>query len=178
MSKVIDMLPRLKTNQTESSVDRLKAPSVVGGNHAAPVINLDEKKQTILFQERRQVKRTILSEFVSSMVIVPEKGLLKISLYDVSEDGLSFDLESKEGQFKVGEEISLRVYMNQKTYFPVVVTVKHMTTYEDEGVTRHGVEYVKTASVNGALQHFVKFLEAATTSLKSDNGDFMINHSS
>ena len=178
MSKVIDITPRLKTGHTGNSSETLKTPSAVGETTPAPVINLNEKKQTILFQERRQVKRTILSEFVSSMVIVPEKGLLKVSLYDVSEDGLSFDLETAEGQFKVGEEISLRVYMNQKTYFPLIVTVKHMTEYKDEGITRHGVEYVKTASINGALQHFVKFLEAATTSLKSDNGDFMINHSS
>lgn len=142
---------------------------------SAEIVNFTESKQKILFHERRQVKRTILSELISSMVVIPEKGLLKVTIHDISEEGVSFDLEDSQGKFKVGEEVSLRVYLNQKTYFPIQVTVKHVTPDPEEGVVRHGAIYLKNESNHVALQHFIKFIESADFNLKNDSGDLMIN---
>ena len=162
MSKVINLLPRLKT---------VAQPGI---NHsAAEVVEFETEKKKLLFQERRQVKRTLLSEFVSAMIVLPEKGLLQVSLYDISEEGISFELDSLEGHFKVGEEILMRVYINQKTYFPVQVTVKHVTADAESGTSRHGAEYLKGQVQDVALQHFVKFIESAGEGLKKDNGDLV-----
>lgn len=166
MSKVIDLVPRLKTVNTADKVDHVKN---------AEIVNFDESKQKILFNERRQVKRTVLSDLVSSMVVIPEKGLLKVSLHDVSEEGVSFELEESQGSFKVGEEVSLRVYLNQKVYFPIQVCIKHVTPVPDEGYIRHGAVYLKNESSHVALQHFIKFVESIDFDLKNDAGDFMIN---
>lgn len=164
MSKVIDIVSRLKT---------VNQDSVIKQQENAEVVDFLQTRQQILFHERRQVKRTILSEFMSSMVVIPEVGLMKVMIHDISHDGVSFDVEVVKGQFKVGEEISLRVYLNQKAYFPVQVVIKHVTEVPDEGVFRHGAEYLKDIDNNVALQHFVKFVESASIGLKSDSGDLM-----
>lgn len=183
MSKVIDLVPHLKTVNTSHSSAQGSAHNLPAANQAlntqsAEVVNLEDKKQTILFHERRQVKRTILTEYISSMVVIPEKGLMKVAIHDISEDGISFDLENTYGNFKIGEEVALRVYLNQKAYFPIQVTIKHVTPDPEEGVVRHGSVYLKNEENNVALQHFVKFVESASMGLKQDSGDLMVTRTS
>lgn len=163
MGKVIDLTNRLKTLAPAEPVYQ-----------TANVVDYDEQKQKILFHERRQIKRTILTEFVSAMVVIPEKGLLKVAIYDISEQGMSFDMEYDQGSFKMDEEISMRVYLNQKTYFPISLQVKHLTEEKTEGVIRHGAVFLKQASTDAALQYFVKFIESVSQGLKKDDGDLMV----
>ncbi|MBK7890386.1 MAG: hypothetical protein IPJ84_05895 [Bdellovibrionales bacterium] len=63
------------------------------------------------------MKRTILSEFIGAFILVPEKGLQKVSIYDISDNGIAFDLDLGGGMMMEGEEIAMRVYLNQFTYF-------------------------------------------------------------
>lgn len=162
MGKVIDLTSRLKS----------LAPTEHGAQ-ALNIVDYNEQKQKILFHERRQIKRTILTEFVSAMVVIPERGLLKVAMYDISEQGISFDMEFDQGAFKVDEEVSMRVYLNQKTYFPITVQVKHVTSEAIEGVNRHGSVFLKQPATDAALQYFVKFIEAVSQGLKKDEGDLM-----
>ena len=141
----------------------------------AGVLDMTAKREIILSEERRQVKRTILNEFIGANVIVPDRGLLKIALHDISVDGLAFDLEPGVGQFDKGDEIAVRVYMNQKTYFPFSVKVRNVRYIEDEGVYRHGGELTKGNLNENALFHFVKFLETVSASLQTDNGDVTVS---
>lgn len=163
MGKVIDLTSRLKNLAPTPKVKE-------DGN----LVNYDEQKQKILIHEKRQIKRTILTEFVSAMVVVPDKGLLKVAIYDISEQGVSFDVEFDQGSFKVDEEVSMRVYLNQKTYFPITVQVKHITEENIEGVTRHGAVFLRQVATDAALQYFVKFIEEVSQGLKKDNGDLMV----
>lgn len=166
MSKVIDLVPHLKT--VNSAIKEPTAPT------GAEVVNLSDEKQKILFHERRQVKRTILTELMSSFVVLPEKGLMKVDIHDISEEGISFDVENINGSFKIGEEITLRIYLNQKAYFPIQITIKHITPDAETETIRHGSAYLKNDDNNVALQHFVKFVESASMGLKKDLGDLMI----
>lgn len=163
MGKVIDLTSRLKSLAPTPKV-----------KEAGNLVNYDEQKQKMLIHEKRQIKRTILTEFVSAMVVVPDKGLLKVAIYDISEQGVSFDVEFDQGSFKVDEEVSMRVYLNQKTYFPITVQVKHITEENIEGVTRHGAVFLRQAATDAALQYFVKFIEEVSQGLKKDNGDLMV----
>ena len=165
MKNVIDLTQRLK-NQKQGK-KTAHAP--------APVIDMTEKRQEILMQERRQVRRTILSEFVGACAVIPEKGLVKVSLYDISENGMAFDIESSVGHFGLNEEVAMRVYLNQQTYFPFVVTIQNLRKIGDENVYRHGANFVKDSINNEALHHFVKFIETVSASLKGDNGDIMVS---
>ena len=163
MGKLIDLTSRLK-----SLVPAEKS------KESANVVDYAEQKQKMLMFERRQIKRTILTEFVSAMVVVPDKGLLKVSIYDISEQGVSFDTEFDQGAFKVDEVVSMRVYLNQKTYFPITVQVKHIVNETTEGVMRHGSVFLRQAATDDALQYFVKFIESVSQGLQNDNGDLMV----
>lgn len=167
MSKVINLVPRLKTVAPEVTKNS-------EGKAGSDVMNFDELRQKMLTHERREVKRTILTEFVSAMVVLPEKGLLKVAIYDISEEGISFDVELEHGQFKVEEEVSMRVYLNHKTYFPISIKVKHLKDEHDEGVVRHGAVFQKGAATDAALQYFVRFIETVSQGLKKDEGDLMV----
>lgn len=166
MGKVIDLTSRLKTVASGQQ-------QTVSSHQANEVVSYEENKQRILFHERRQVKRTILTEFVSAMVVLPEKGLMKVAIYDISEEGISFDVDMGQGQFQMDELVSIRVYLNQKTYFPITAQVKHITEEKLEGVVRHGSIFLRGASTDAALQYFVRFIESVSAGLKKDDGDLM-----
>lgn len=142
----------------------------------APVVDMTERRNEIIQQERRRVRRTILTEFIGAFAVVPGQGLMKVSLYDISETGISFDLENDNGQFQAGEEVAVRVYMNQCTYFPFTVKINNLRQIEDESVIRHGASFILGTVNEIALFHFVKFIETVSASLEKDNGDVMVSN--
>ena len=162
-NNVIDL--NLKRSKQEDKSDKL-SPRAKGS-----LLDMTERRQAALQNERRQVRRTILSEFVGAFVLVPGFGLKKVSLYDISDRGLSFDMEFEIGGLRVGEEIAMRLYLSQFTYFPFVITVTNVREEPEEGVIRHGGNFVKDTINDKALGHFVKFIENVSLDLKRDNGD-------
>jgi hypothetical protein len=177
-SNVIDLKPLLKTKKSgklHKVPGLLKAPS-------APVIDMTEKREEILSKERRDKRRTILTEFVGAFLVLPNMGmnlggLQKVFLYDISDNGLSFDIDTNIGQLRVGEEIAMRIYLSQKNYFSFVVKVSNSRFIRDEEIYRHGCEFVKSSVNKEALNYFVKFVEAVAVDLKVDGGD-LLTHSS
>jgi hypothetical protein len=142
----------------------------------ADIHDITQARQEILSRDRRHVKRTILTEFVGAFVVLPEKGLLKAALYDISDSGMAFDLELNEGGFATGDEVAMRVYLNHSTYFPFTIRVTNARAIEDENVVRHGANFVKGSVNDVALHHFIKFIETVSASLKTDNGDVQVSH--
>ncbi len=141
----------------------------------APVVDMTERRKEMLVEERRQVKRTILTEFIGAFLIVPGKGLQKVALYDISEGGIAFDTEPKVGSLNLGEAVAMRVYLNQQTYFPFIVNIANVREVEEENVVRHGANFVKGTVNDVALHHFVKFIETISASLQTDHGDVMVS---
>ncbi len=171
MKNVFDITRRIKKTKTKAEKSQLKATE-----SSAPVIDMTEARNEILLQERRKVRRTILSEFIGACALIPQKGLLKVRLYDISEKGMSFDVTGQSGQFKPGEEVAMRVYLNHVTYFPFVVIVQNARFIDDEGVYRHGVNFAAGTVNEVALNHFVKFIETVSASLQGDHGDIMVSN--
>jgi hypothetical protein len=171
LSKVIDFTQRRQKSTDQKS-------DVFQNSNVPSVLSFEEQKQKIAFKERRTARRTMFNEMMSSMVVIPERGLLKVFLHDISEDGLSFETAIDDGSFKAGEEITMRIYINHKTYFPVRMTVKHLKQDLESGTIRHGATMIKDASNDVVLQHFVKFVEAAALTMKKDSGDLMVNKTS
>ncbi|MCB9026219.1 MAG: PilZ domain-containing protein [Bdellovibrionaceae bacterium] len=145
-------------------------------HNPASVTDISELRKEIINDERRRVKRTILTEFIGANVIVPGQGLVKVALYDISEGGLAFDLEEHMGQFKIGEKIAMRVYMNSSTYFPFIIEITHSVFIPEEQVNRMGASFVKDSINKEALHHFVKFIETVSANLRSDDGDVMVSN--
>ena len=183
-NNVIDLKSRRKTTsatELESEVGTNVTasdarPETRSESHAAaPVLDMTERRNEMLTHERRKVRRTILSEFIGAHIIVPERGLQRVTIYDISEDGIAFDVESAAGQLTPAEEVVFRVYLNQQTYFPFVVKVANGRAIPEEGVIRHGGMFVKGAVNDVALHHFVKFIETVSASLRTDHGDVMVS---
>jgi len=166
MGKILDITSRLRS---ENSLGNTQA-------EGAEVHDIVETRQEMISRERREVKRTILTEFIGAFVILPERGLLRASLYDISDNGMAFDLDLMDGGFKGGEEVAMRVYLNHSTYFPFTVRVTHGRKMEEEGVIRHGANFVKGSLNDVALHHFVKFIENVSANLKTDSGDVVVSH--
>lgn len=164
MGQVIDISKRLKNRNSKDKTQKT-AP--------ADVVDMVEAREAILNSERRVVKRTLLTEFVGAFAVVPEKGLLKVALYDISQNGLAFNTEGPAPYFHDGQEVAMRVYLNYKTYFPFVVKMRNIRFIAKEGVTRFGADFLSGAN-DVALQHFVKFIENVSATLKTDTGDIQV----
>jgi hypothetical protein len=168
MSKVLDMTKRRKA-QLEKEQATVEEP--------AEVLDFEEKREILVKKERRSGKRTVLTEILGSYIVVPQKGLQKVALYDISEHGVSFDLSREEGCLREGEEVALRIYISHVTYFPLVVKVTNIRFEEDEEVFRHGAGFIKELINEEALGHFVRFINAAGVSLRTDSGDLISSNS-
>jgi hypothetical protein len=145
-NNVIDLAKRRKEKlETKTEVSRPK--------EKAPVLDMTERRNEIINQERRRVRRTILTEFVGAFVVVPNQGLLKVSLYDISETGVAFDIETAAGHFAKSEEIAFRVYMNQNTYFPFTVQVSPCLSTIFQGAQYTDPFNVEAASVSVVARH-------------------------
>lgn len=141
----------------------------------APILDISGIREQMIKEERRQAKRTILNGFIGAHLVVPGRGLLKIALFDISNSGLSFDVSPEWGHFKEKEEVAMRFYFNQKTYFPFIVRITGGRLMVDESVFRHGATFVPDSINGNALNHFIDFLESVSAALKTDNGDLFIS---
>lgn len=166
VGNIIDISARLKSNNS-SKLENFQGDSAV--------VDITATRDAMIKEDRRQVKRTILTEFVSVHAVVPGYGVLKVFLYDVTPNGLSFDLEANRGRYNVGDEVELRVYLNHHTFFQINTKVSNVRDIPDDGVVRHGTEFIKDSVNNDALEYFVKFLESVTASLRRDNGDILVS---
>lgn len=166
-NNVIDLKTRRKKNKEKSSNE---------ASDAAPIVDMTEKRQEMIQEERRIVRRTILTEFVGAFIVVPEKGLCSVALHDISDDGLSFDVEGENGFLKVNEEVAMRIYLNKTTYFPFVAHIANHRLIPEEGVCRHGCSFVKGTINDVALHHFVKFVESVSSCLETDSGDILVSN--
>jgi len=165
MGNIIDIKPRLKHGNSST---------LHGLEGSASVVDIGVVRDQMIREDRRQVRRTILTEFISVHAVVPGQGVMRVMLYDVNETGLAFDLENEKGHYNIGDEVELRVYLNHQTFFKIETKVAHITESKEEGTVRHGCEYVRGSMNNDALSHFVKFLESVTASLRRDGGEILV----
>ena len=170
-NNVIDLTSRLGTQANKQNQEG----EALQNSPATNVLDMTEKRMEVLRADRRAVKRTILSEFVGAFAVIPERGLCKVAIYDISEKGIAIDIDFSMGQFRIGEEIAMRIYLNQSTFFPFFVQVTNSREIVDEGVYRCGASFVKGSINDVALHHFVKFIENVSASLHKDSGDVMVS---
>ncbi len=168
-NNVIDFIARREQKKTDETISTKQT------NKSADLVDITEKRAAIIQDERRAVKRTILTEFISAHVVIPSRGLQKVAIHDISADGIAFEFEADQGAFKKYEELAMRVYLNSETYFPFFVKVKSCRYLSDDGVYRVGSQFDKESFNSEALLHFVKFIETVSASLKSDSGDIIVS---
>lgn len=164
---VIEIKDFREQRETKTSLTGLE-------NGQGDVESITDAREEMISAERRKVKRTLLTEFVGASMVIPGSGLVKVSLNDISRGGMAFDVQQKYGQLKEGDHISVRVYLNHTTYFPLSVTITNARFVKEEGVFRHGAEFLKGTVNEEAVHHFIRFMETVSTSLKGDKGDILL----
>src|SRR4051812_12312920 len=113
-SNVIDITVRLKKNSANKGLSS-KTP--------AQVLSLTQKRGEKIEDDRRNVTRTVLSQFIGVFVVLKSGILQPVSIFDISTNGLSFDMVQDMGAFNIGETVTLRIYMSHDTYFSFAVSV-------------------------------------------------------
>lgn len=139
-------------------------------NGNSEIVDLDLKRLEKAQAERRDQKRTIISATFGVFLVIPKHGLQEVRLHDISEKGMAFDLPYEMGQFRMGEKVAVRVYLNQQCYFPFVVDIKNVRAFTRDAIYRHGASFSEE-DYNKALFYFVRFIEAVSTQIKVDTGD-------
>ncbi len=115
--------------------------------------------------DRRKSKRIRILETFSLAVVVPSKGLMRLPITDLSEQGIGFSIDTElfsEEEFlmKKGDEFELHVYLNQSFGVPLKVRVVRILTKKMERLI--GAEFQSThAKSKETIKHFVKMLNAA-----------------
>ena len=165
---IIDITSRLKPKKGTSSSKNSRAK-------AAPLVDITSTRQEQIQRERRQKRRIVLEEFLGAYIVVPEKGLQKVSLYDLSENGLAFDIGLEMGSYKKGENVAFRIYISKTSYIPFSLNIRNVRGIAEEGVYRHGASIFDQQQNKNAFEAFFRFVESASHSLKKDNCDLVIN---
>ncbi len=150
--------------------------STEGTDQDTQVFDVTQRIQDRQAEDRRKIKRVVLNDFISAHVYVPGRGLLKIALKDITDKGLAFEIDEKQGQFTRGENLEIRFYLNHETYFKFQVAVAHGAFSADDAIYRHGCQFVGDSLNNVALNHFVLFLQNIAASLRTDKGDRIITN--
>jgi hypothetical protein len=180
-NNVIDLSKRLKS-KGKTPVGKKASQNGTNPNPnktaktKAPIVDMTERRQEIMKEDRRTVRRTILTGFIGAFVVVPQKGLLRVDLYDISENGVAFDMATEHGNFARGEEVAMRVYVSQGVYFPFVIKIQNVRELIGDGSHRHGADFLKETVNEDALYHFVRFIETVSVSLEKDLGDVMVSN--
>jgi hypothetical protein len=115
-------------------------------------------------ERRKSVRRKILDSF-GMFCTGPRKGGYKLTIHDMSEGGLAFDLDVEGEDFEffpvsLGESIDIRLYVNQSVFIPLRVKMVRVT---EGSVRRVGGEIIPAGETKGyqaycALLKFVDLL--------------------
>ena len=178
-NNVVDFTARLKkknnqgpkTSHEDAKKALAKGESSKKKPSKASVIDMSERRREEIDAERRLVTRTVLSHIVGVIAVIPNQGLQPVSLYDVSEGGLSFDMRMEAGSFSVGETVTMRMYLSHDTYFAFAVKIANIRSLEGEGVNRHGVVLDTTHAAYKTMSYFTRFLEQVSQVAKKDEGE-------
>lgn len=122
-------------------------------------------------EKRRARRRPVMNTF-SLFVVIPRKGGHRLQINDLSEFGIGFDWD-EEGEshelFKLekGEDLELRLYLNQSLYLPLAASVKRV---EKKGSLRRvGAEFTDAhEGSRKALASFLKMLDSITSEVRFD----------
>jgi hypothetical protein len=143
-------------------------------NAATALIDLNERREEKLASEKRAVTRTVLSQFLGVFLVLPNKGLQPVSLHDVSEAGLSFDLPTEVGSYEISETVTMRIYLSHDTYFSFHAKIANKRSSSSQGVARHGAVFRKDDESFKTLFYFTKFLENVGLVARRDTGDRLL----
>ncbi len=103
------------------------------------VIDLNSYRKNKNEEKRREYERILFNRVLGVYSFAEKEALSHVEVVDVSFSGIRFREERPEAPFKPNQKIALRFYFTPNTYLRVVMEVKRIMNFEENG--RAGVEY-------------------------------------
>ncbi len=99
--------------------------------------------------DRRSARRRPILATFAVFVVIPKKGLHRLEVRDMSENGIGFDVDI-EGEsvtdfpIKIGDSIDFRFYLNHSLFIPMKIKIRRI---EDHPMGRRaGAEFLEKRS--------------------------------
>ena len=144
---------------------------------ADKVLDFNKKRRENIEMKRRSFERIVFQNFLGAYSVISSNGAVyPITLIDISHDGCRFQVPwnpKSDSPYKVGDEISLRMYFTKGSYIPVSVIVKSTDDALGQGgqYMQYGCEFDKTTPSFEALNSFIQFLYSFAEHSSIDKGD-------
>jgi hypothetical protein len=111
-------------------------------------------------EERRRSKRRPVIDTFSLFCVVPKKGVHRLKIHDVSDQGIGFDLDIDgediaEFPLKTKENLEVHLYLNQSLYLSLPVSVARLE--DGGGIRRVGAEF--TDRSGASYKAYAAFLQ-------------------
>jgi c-di-GMP-binding flagellar brake protein YcgR len=120
--------------------------------------------------ERRRAKRIPILASFSISLVVPKKGMQRLNIFDVSENGIGFILNIEEefsSSFptQLGDLLEINLYLNASLFLPLSVRVVRIDDAQT-GERRIGAEFEnRTSETFTAFLAFLTFLDKIQTTV-------------
>lgn len=127
---------------------------------APKIVDLNDYRRNKNEERRREYERVLFNRVLGVYSFVEKGKLQHVETADISYSGIKFRETKPELPIKVGNRVALRFYFTPGSYLRIVVQVKRVTPFEDNG--RSGLEYgceldTKTKSYT-VLKQLVEFM--------------------
>jgi len=103
------------------------------------IVDLADYRKNKSEERRREYERVLFSRILGVYSFAEKTGLHHVEVDDISYSGLKFKEERPEVPLQMGQKIALRFYFTPSSYLRLVVEVKRIQPFDDDG--RQGLEY-------------------------------------
>jgi hypothetical protein len=140
-------------------MDKRKAKTT-GGGKDKKIVDLSSYRKNRDEERRREYERVLFNRVLGVYSFAEKAGLHHVEVCDISFSGIRFKEERPETPLKLGQKIALRFYFTPNSYLRLVVDVKRVNPFQEEG--RDGLEYGceldKNTKSYEALKQLISFM--------------------
>lgn len=125
---------------------------------------------------RREYERVLFNRVLGVYSFAEKGGLNHVEIVDISYSGIRFREEKPETPLKLGQKIALRFYFTPSSYLRLVVDVKRIIPFEEEGGRglEYGCELDKQTKSYEAIKQLISFMYKYSEIACQDNSPPMV----
>ncbi|RLA63488.1 MAG: hypothetical protein DRQ88_11310 [Epsilonproteobacteria bacterium] len=142
------------------------------------IFDFQKKREEVIEEKRQGLERIMFKNVLGAYAVIEENGdIYPITLNDISQDGVSFEVpynEKVEEKFSDGAEIKLRMYFSKHSFIPIIIKIRHSTEilgFNRAKFIRYGCEFDKSLTSFKAMQSFIDFLYQFAEFSTHDHGE-------
>lgn len=140
------------------------------------IIDLNNYRKTKSEERRREYERVLFNRILGVYSFAEKTGLHHVEVVDISFSGIKFREDKPERPLQSGNKVALRFYFTPSSYLRVVVEVKRVIPFKEEG--REGLEYGceidKATKSYEVIKELVGFMYKYAETACQDNNPPMI----